>query len=502
MLSLPRIGSRRSGPLLGVVLVAVASFAVLSPAVPPVRALDPTPDPGASAAPSPEPAPTVAPATEPDPTPTPEPTVEPTAAPDPGTTPDPAASESPSAEPSAAPSEQPAITTEVTRTWISSVDRAGKVTDRLGAGETLQGMRRFAVYRVRFQVVNRGDEAVSLRPSLEAGSGATPDLWTEVPYANPVQGSPFYIAADKGRRLNARVDDLGVGDFRSERGPGDNFKAVDGLTVAGVRPEQKLKLPAAGFTEIEFAIRATIDADWNATYAFRLSDPALASDVTAVVTLGDKPTIKLSPSESTGLTGAGDLASGSGFSLAAATTPDDGPLYRLDANVNPASPHIVAALGGAGCGSCHKGHTATGSDLAADNYRSNPLKAIDEPYDPADFALCYQCHSQTPFLDTSGDPNLETNFAAHGYHMGDIHKVSGDVDIMTPGDGQGFGLCAECHFNLHGVPTAERGLVMFSPNVLPYNGQIEYDAVGQTCTLTCHGRDHDAMPFEAAEPGI
>jgi hypothetical protein len=51
------------------------------------------------------------------------------------------------------------------------------------------------------------------------------------------------------------------------------------------------------------------------------------------------------------------------------------------------------------------------------------------------------------------------------------------------------------------VPTSERGLVQFAPDVLPFGGQLGYDAATGSCTLTCHGKDHDGLTFQVTQPG-
>ena len=54
------------------------------------------------------------------------------------------------------------------------------------------------------------------------------------------------------------------------------------------------------------------------------------------------------------------------------------------------------------------------------------------------------------------------------------------------------------YINLHGTATAQRGLVVFAPDVLPYNGlPISYDPVGGNCTLTCHGVAHNGSTVPA-----
>ena len=107
---------------------------------------------------------------------------------------------------------------------------------------------------------------------------------------------------------------------------------------------------------------------------------------------------------------------------------------------------------------------------------------------------------RTPTL--SGSANPFTVFPGHGFHLGHIpEKGVGGVQITVPGDGQGNSLCAECHYNLHGNPASERGLVLFAPNVQPFNGRVSYDVANQSCTLTCHGREHDGLVFDEAETG-
>ncbi len=71
--------AHRAGPLFGALLVVVGMLVAVSPVVPGVRALDPTPDPSGATSPDPGPTPTVAP----------DPTPDPAVTPDPGITPDP-----------------------------------------------------------------------------------------------------------------------------------------------------------------------------------------------------------------------------------------------------------------------------------------------------------------------------------------------------------------------------------------------------------------------------
>jgi hypothetical protein len=132
-------------------------------------------------------------------------------------------------------------------------------------------------------------------------------------------------------------------------------------------------------------------------------------------------------------------------------------------------------------------------------YRVDPLLGPTEPWDGANFALCMSCHDEAPFADLSGAPDPLTNFPGHGHHLGGIAGIGlGGDSIETPGDGRGNAVCAECHYALHALPTADRGNVSFSPNVEALGGIRDYDVDSQSCTLTCHGKEHDGLMFIAA----
>ena len=185
-------------------------------------------------------------------------------------------------------------------------------------------------------------------------------------------------------------------------------------------------------------------------------------------------------------------------SVAPSDSPSPSPsdlLANALALVDPTSPHIVGDnLTNDGCAGCHQTHHASQPSLLSTMYRINPLLASGEAYAAGNFALCWTCHSATqPAIEDATGATPGTNFPLHGFHLEDIGSFgTGGVNIETPGDGQGNAVCAECHYNLHGTPSSQRGLVVFAPDVLPYNGQpISYDATSGTCTLTCHGIDHN-----------
>jgi len=133
---------------------------------------------------------------------------------------------------------------------------------------------------------------------------------------------------------------------------------------------------------------------------------------------------------------------------------------------------------------------------------------VKAAYSAGDFALCYVCHGEAPFVDSSSNA---TTFNLHAKHLTSLRVGDGGTDIDTAGDGQSNAICAECHFQIHST-TKKVGsqvipgsrLVNFAPNVKPFvpagatSGSLSWTpgaTSGGTCTLTCHGKPHDAYPY-------
>lgn len=154
-------------------------------------------------------------------------------------------------------------------------------------------------------------------------------------------------------------------------------------------------------------------------------------------------------------------------------------------------------------------HASTNRGILIRPYENRVLSAAGQFYDAKGAALCLTCHMETPFMNRLRPAAAEgTNFVFHGLHMSGItSKGSGGLDIDTPGAGQGNARCAECHFGNHGTTQLPQGqqvsgdrLVGFSPNVLPSKAAggvptFTKTATGGTCTLTCHGKDHQGARY-------
>jgi hypothetical protein len=131
------------------------------------------------------------------------------------------------------------------------------------------------------------------------------------------------------------------------------------------------------------------------------------------------------------------------------------------------------------CTDCHnsndstvKGpHGSAYSSLLKANYTTDDNTAESSQA----YALCYSCHSRTSILE-------DRSFKRHHQHISDV-KAS----------------CATCH-DPHGVAT-NTNLINFDRDVvLPANNGMgptftDTGARHGTCTLKCHGRNHDNLAY-------
>jgi predicted CXXCH cytochrome family protein len=471
--------ARRAGPALMAGLLAVSSLLASAPLLPATRALDPTPDPSAPVV-TPEPGPSVTPDPEPTPvpeasaTPTPEPTPAPTIAPTPAppptavptatpaltpsplptaapATPAPSEVPTPTPAPTASPSPTPVPTPApgalvVTHSWIDVVTDDGRVLPG-GIDAPRAALERFTVYRVRFQVANTGGEPIQLEPALRAGLGAGATAFTTVPAVNPAAGRAFYVASDRDSTFEVRTTAIPAGALRLATGPDGATIPVDGISSAGVNPLPAMTLAPGAFTEIEFAVRATVWARWQTTYAFRLADAdgtpqAAAQGDAAVVTLRAKPAVELSPGQRNGVVVDEPLplyplerpaADG-----ATAIEPVGSTRFTAADAMEP-SPHQAYGLRSDSCAACHSTHGAQAAYLRAE---------------PAPMAtLCFRCHdgsgSSTDIRAEFEDPGLPANDPSTASWYSHPATVDGghttDREDEFGGIEERHAACADCH---------------------------------------------------------
>lgn len=133
---------------------------------------------------------------------------------------------------------------------------------------------------------------------------------------------------------------------------------------------------------------------------------------------------------------------------------------------------------GAGSGTARGPHGSRFEFLLKREYRTGESATESA----AAYALCYGCHDRESILGNE-------SFAGHRQHV---------VDERTP--------CSACH-NAHGIDPAagnavnNASMIDFDRAVvdpLPASGTLEYSAAAGgegTCTLRCHGKDHDGTGY-------
>ncbi len=260
-------------------LLVGAAFLTFTPVVPGAQAVDPTPDPLTSASPAAS-DPAVAPSVAPDPSLAPDPSVapdpslapDPSVAPDPslapdpsavpspdpsanpspepsvdpGTSPAPSASPEPSASPAPSASPEPSATPRATglrvdHAWVDVVGDTGTAGHASGVDVPATGIERFQLYRVRFQVANDSDVAITLHPLAQVSPTRSGATFRALPEADPRTGVPFYSAADEGRSYDARSTGIAIGALRLDAGEEVGATAAAGISMAGENPGAGLR---------------------------------------------------------------------------------------------------------------------------------------------------------------------------------------------------------------------------------------------------------------------
>ena len=265
---------------------------------------------------------------------------------------------------------------------LATIDRTSLEASYLPADTPILGAQRFDVFRVRFQLRNADTIPVRLTPRLEfrsSGSGA----YAVVP-ENADVGVAFHMYREWTRP--PRLHGL------SEQGPVSKEIAPEALKVHDTDDTDQMAAPGAhsleqnptppialeplSYTEVEFSVEASIDADYLATYDVRVTDggAALPGAVTATVGVGAKPPLLLSPGQRQGTpAGAPQAAPGPAALRSPAST---APRYPLLASVSmqPASVRRALAAAVVGthgpystvadqCAICHVTHTGTNRNL-------------------------------------------------------------------------------------------------------------------------------------------
>jgi predicted CXXCH cytochrome family protein len=280
-----------------------------------------------------------------------------------------------------------------------------------------------------------------MQPRLQVGVGSEPTAFTSVPAVDPVAGRPFYVATDDGREFRRRTDRIAPDELRLPTSRDELATAAPGASHRGENPGGPLRLPGHTFTEIEFAVRATSDAAWLETYAFRLVDGRDAVDgARAVIRLREKPTIELTPGQRSGTEAEPAIR----YRLAvAAARPDlaiavDEPV-ELGPQAGFVSPHGTYSLVTDACATCHATHTGKAPML------------IQEPAPQA--GQCFRCHDGTgaeadveaQFDDPAVPPNDPATGSWYAHPATELANHTTDREDEFGGATERHAQCADCH---------------------------------------------------------
>jgi hypothetical protein len=163
----------------------------------------------------------------------------------------------------------------------------------------------FQTIRVRFTMNNAGASPITAAPQLEYRPEGS-IRYTVVP-ERALNGIPLHMVREwvlspgGGTKQGPLGADIPVAGFLTgNRGGG---LAMIGHRSMGANPDRPVTLPSDSFTEQEFTVRLTMDAEYLTGYEFRITDgrTELAGTQVATLRLGPAPALRLSPGQHKGL---------------------------------------------------------------------------------------------------------------------------------------------------------------------------------------------------------
>ena len=208
--------------------------------------------------------------------------------------------------PSSAPTTAP-VDVPVDHHVLARIDDSNLKANYLLLDAPVSDASQFQTFRVRFKMHNAGSTPMTATPRLEYrpdGSAA----YVVVP-EKPQIGAPVYVTREwvpsprlgGGTMQGPLGEDIAVGDLRT--GSEGGGLAVSGHRSTGANPDQPITLQPGSYTEQEFTITLSIDAQYLTGYEFRITDggTALTGSQVAKIRLGAPPALQLSPGQHQGL---------------------------------------------------------------------------------------------------------------------------------------------------------------------------------------------------------
>jgi predicted CXXCH cytochrome family protein len=328
---------------------------------------------------------------------------------------------------------------------LAHIDGAQFLANYLPVDAPLLDAAQLQTFRVRFQVDNATPAPITVSPRLEYRQDGR-DGYVVVPQ-EPQPGEAFRVVRERvsspgGSTQSPLGADIAVTDLMVGNEAGR--VAVGGHHSMGLNPDTPLTLPANSYTEQEFTVQLTADAQFLGGYELRITDAGttLTGTPIASVRVGARPPVP---------------AAADAPKVGAASTPKAAP--RTDASPTSTVRYALAAATPDGpassdihgpyslttdqCAFCHRAHTAKGPNLLT--------KAAPQS------GLCFTCHNGTgaaanldvksqytdsavPANNTSGSTRT---FYSHDVESPTTHTRS-ELDEFG-GVSNRHSECADCH---------------------------------------------------------
>ncbi len=362
----------------------------------------------------------------------------------------------------------------------------------LAASAALDGVSRYDVFRIRFQVRNADLVPVTLSPTLQwstAGSAG----FADVPVGGQRRDVPFYVGdewrptPDGSSTLpGPESEAIAAEDVRVHDRDDDSQQPVPGEHLMGASPAPSITLAGDSYTEVEFTVKASASMILGQAYEFRLvdSDRSIVGAAVAQLVAASQPEMALSPGQREGIpVGPPVDATPAPVSVMdapqvtaatiGATRSETGatPLYRL-AIALPTAPGIQYPLN---AGSFTSPHTPDGSlvsDTCAICHRAHVAQGpVLSTSASSQSSLCFTCHDDA---GSGSDLNTQAQFPVDALEnsAGTVgvtrseyfrHDATGTAAPIAHTLAQGdefagvlnrHAECADCHNSHNATPTA------------------------------------------------
>ncbi len=350
---------------------------------------------------------------------------------------------------------------------LATIDRSSLEASYLPEDSPILDAQRSERFRVRFQLRNADTVPVRLTPQLEYRAAGASE-YTVVPAESSVPGIALFVAPEWTRppslnglsEVGPQREDIGVGALKEHDKDEPAQTATPGEHSMGQNPAQAVTLPPLTFTEVEFTVYITMDAEHLTTYELRVTDAGatLPGAVTATVSLGPEPPAALSPGQRQGrpVEGGRPAPASNGSRSLASAVPRYALLASVAAQPAPVQRFLAAAVVGTHgpystvadqCAICHRGHTGVNKSV---------LNRI-----PPQSVLCFNCHdgsgANTNVSAQYTDPLVPANSAAtRDYYRHDALVTTTHTRAQLNEFGGALNRhseCGDCH-NAHKASSA------------------------------------------------